>query len=202
MRLQTPKILYHFFPNMLWKKEITRKEIFLTFDDGPNPKITPKILNILSQFEAKASFFCVGDNVRKYADTFHLVKEEGHMVGNHTFHHLKGWSTPTQQYVEDVELCHQMVQSPYFRPPYGRIKPSQVRALQKNYQIVMWSVITYDYDHKLSRESSLKIANSKTGPGDIVVFHDSIKAEKNAMYVLPRFLEFFSKQGYKFKALQ
>ncbi|MBN2616658.1 MAG: polysaccharide deacetylase family protein [Bacteroidales bacterium] len=202
MRPQTPEFLHRFFPKMLWKEAVTGKEIYLTFDDGPHPKITPKVLNILAQFEAKACFFCVGDNVRKYPETFQQVRDAGHLVGNHTFHHLKGWGMTTEAYVEDVALCNELVQSPYFRPPYGRIKPAQVRALQKEYQLVMWSVITYDYDAKLKPEACLNKAIKHSGPGDIVVFHDSIKSEQNMLYALPRFLEYFSRQGYEFPTWQ
>lgn len=198
MRPQTPEFLHRLFPKLLWKENVSDKEIFLTFDDGPNPKITSKLLNILAQFEAKACFFCVGDNVRKYPEPFQQVKNAGHLVANHTFHHLKGWTTPTKEYVEDVALCNELVQSSYFRPPYGKIKPSQVKALQNDYKIVMWSVITYDYDTNLSPKACLDTAISKTGPGDVVVFHDSFKSEKNVLYALPRFLEHFSRQGYKF----
>ena len=201
MHIQTPKIFHRLFPQLLWKVNVTSKIIYLTFDDGPHPKITPKVLNILADYDAKASFFCVGDNVRKYPGTFREVMDAGHVTGNHTFHHLKGWVTSNEAYLEDVKSCHTLVNSSLFRPPYGKLKLSQIRALKKQYRLVMWSVITYDYDQRLSPDKCLQRATEKTGPGDIVVFHDSKKAEKNLLVVLPRFLEYFSKRGYRFETL-
>lgn len=202
MRPQTPKILQHLFPKMIWKEPVHNKELFLTFDDGPHPEITPKVLNILARFEAKACFFCVGDNARKYPETLSLVLEAGHLVGNHTFHHLNGWKTSTQHYVEDVLQCNEHVHSRFFRPPYGKIKPAQVKALKQDFQIVMWSVVTYDFDATLLPEDCLDQAVKNSGKGDVVVFHDSVKSEKNMLYTLPRFLEHFSRQGYRFTTFQ
>ncbi len=199
MKFQTPAFIHRLFPELLWNVPVTSDVIYLTFDDGPHPEITPKVLNILSQFEAKACFFCVGNNVEKYPKTFHQVKDAGHLIGNHTHHHINGWRTPDEVYFKDVERCQKLVQARYFRPPYGKILPSQMRYLKKYYQLVMWSVITYDYDSSVSPEESLKIAISKTQQGSIVVFHDSLKARTNLLYVLPRFLEHFSKRGYRFE---
>ncbi len=199
MKFQTPAFIHRLFPELLWNVPVTGNVIYLTFDDGPHPEITPKVLNILSQFEAKACFFCVGNNVEKYPKTFHQVKEAGHLIGNHTHHHINGWRTPDEVYFKDVERCQKLVRASYFRPPYGKILPSQMRYLKKYYQLVMWSVITYDYDASVTPEESLKIAISKTQRGSIVVFHDSLKARTNLLYVLPRFLEHFSRRGYRFE---
>jgi len=201
MHIQTPKIIHHLFPQLLWKVSVISKVIYLTFDDGPHPEITPKVLNILADYEAKASFFCVGDNVQKYPETFRQVLHAGHAVGNHTFHHIKGWKTPNDLYFQDVGACQSLVAATFFRPPYGKIKLSQIRELKKQFQLVMWSVISYDYDRKINPDQCLRIATNNTGPGDIVVFHDSKKAANNMLYALPRFLEYFSKQGYRFESL-
>ncbi len=201
MHIQTPKIFHRLFSQLLWKVKVTSKIIYLTFDDGPHPKITPKVLNILADYGAKASFFCVGDNVQKYPETFQQIVGAGHVVGNHTFHHLKGWKTPNDIYFQDVAACQNLVAAAFFRPPYGKIKPSQIRELRKQYQLVMWSVIGYDYDKKVSPGQCLEIAIKNTGPGEIVVFHDSEKASKNMLFALPRFLEYFSKRGYRFESL-
>ena len=201
MHIQTPKIFHRLFPQLLWKVNVTSKIIYLTFDDGPHPKITPKVLNILADYGVKASFFCVGENVRKYPGTFKQIIMAGHTVGNHTFHHLKGWVTPNEAYLEDVKSCHALVNSSLFRPPYGKLKLSQIRALKKQFRLVMWSVIAYDYDKKISPGQCLEIVTKNTGPGDIVVFHDSEKAAKNMLYALPRFLEYFSEKGFRFESL-
>ncbi len=199
MKFQTPAFVHRLFPELLWNVPVTDDVIYLTFDDGPHPDITPKVLNILAQFDAKACFFCVGNNVHKYPKTFHQVLEEGHMVGNHSYHHINGWRTPNEFYFEDVEKCNKLVQSRYFRPPYGKIRPSQMKYLKKYYQLVMWSALTYDFDAEITREECLDIAISKTSRGSIVVFHDSLKAEKNMLYALPRFLEHYAKMGYRFE---
>jgi len=199
MKFQTPAFFHRLFPELLWNVPVTEKIIYLTFDDGPHPDITPKVLNILSQFEAQACFFCVGDNVKKHPETFHAIREAGHLTGNHTFHHINGWRTPDEIYFRDVADCQKLVQARYFRPPYGKIRPSQMKYLKKHYQLVMWSVVTFDYASDISKEECLETAISKTNRGSIVVFHDSRKAEKNMLYTLPRFLEYFQQKGYRFE---
>lgn len=199
MKFQTPAFVHRLFPELLWNVPVTQDVIYLTFDDGPHPDITPKVLNILSQFDAKACFFCVGNNVHKYPGIFHQVLDAGHLVGNHSYHHINGWRTPDEFYFEDVEKCNKLVQSHYFRPPYGKILPSQMRYLKKYYRLVMWSAITYDFDAEISKEDCLDISIGKTSRGSIVVFHDSLKAEENMLYALPRFLEYYSKKGYRFE---
>ena len=198
MKVQTPRFLHKLFPKLIWKEQVTSKEIYLTFDDGPHPNITPKILNILAQYDAKACFFCVGENVQRYPETFQSVLDAGHQVGNHTFNHIQGWKVPDDVYLENIEKCNNLVHSRFFRPPHGKIKPSQVRRLKENYNIVMWTVITHDYDSSYDSDICLKKAIRKTRPGDVVVFHDSAKAEKNVLDVLPKFLEHFSRLGYRF----
>ncbi len=202
MKFQTPAFIHRLFPELLWNVPVTDNIIYLTFDDGPHPDITPKVLNILAQYDAKACFFCVGNNVQKYPEIFHKINAGGHMTGNHTYHHINGWRTPDDIYFQDVEACQKLVRSAFFRPPYGKILPSQMRRLKKQYQLVMWSVVTYDYDANLSGEECFQIAKSKTTRGSIVVFHDSLKAEKNMLYALPRFLQYFSEKGYRFETFQ
>jgi peptidoglycan/xylan/chitin deacetylase (PgdA/CDA1 family) len=201
MKFQTPSFIHRLFPELLWNVPVTEDVIYLTFDDGPHPDITPKILNILARFDAKACFFCVGNNVRKYPDVFHAVKEAGHQTGNHTYHHINGWRTPDEVYFQDVEACQKLVQTPFFRPPYGKILPSQMRYLKKYFRLVMWSVVSYDYDATLSGSECLEIARKKSARGSIVVFHDSLKAEKNVLYALPRYLEYFAEKGFRFETL-
>ncbi len=199
MKFQTPAFIHRLFPELLWNVPVTDDVIYLTFDDGPHPDITPKVLNILSQFDAKACFFCVGNNVHKYPATFHEVLDAGHLVGNHSYHHINGWRTPDEVYFRDVDACNKLVHARYFRPPYGKIRPSQIKYLKKHYQLVMWSVVSYDYDAGISKEECLNIAIDKTTRGSIVVFHDSVKAEKNLLYALPRYLEHYAKRGYRFE---
>ncbi len=199
MKFQTPTFVHRLFPELLWNVPVTDDIIYLTFDDGPHPDITPKVLNILSQYDAKACFFCVGNNVHRYPETFREVLDAGHLTGNHSYHHINGWRTPDEVYFKEVDSCNQLVHSRYFRPPYGKIRPSQIKYLKKFYQLVMWSVVTYDFDRNTPKEECLTIAKSKTTRGSIVVFHDSLKAEKNMLYALPRFLEHFAKKGFRFE---
>lgn len=214
---RTPAFLPWIFSNLLWRMQTKAKEIYLTFDDGPIPGPTEFVLDTLKEFNAKATFFCIGDNIRKHPEIFQQVIGEGHAVGNHTFNHMKGWGTSTEKYVSNVELCanemsktlpslgYQIYQQPgtnfLFRPPYGRIRPKQINALKGKYQIVMWDVLTSDYSISQSPEACLKGSIKATRPGSIVVFHDSLKAERNMKYALPRYLEYFVKQGYFFKEL-
>ncbi|HPT14178.1 MAG TPA: polysaccharide deacetylase family protein [Bacteroidales bacterium] len=197
-----PYILRTFLPsNVTWEIATDKKEIFITFDDGPIPEVTPGVLKILDEFNAKATFFCVGDNVRKHPEEFKLVKSKGHSLGNHTFNHLRGWATSQQRYHENVNKCNDLVQSPLFRPPHGQLTPLMARQLHANYRIVMWSVLSMDFDRSVSPYKCLQHSIKHTGNGSIIVFHDSLKARERMEYVLPRYLEHFSKEGYTFSAL-
>jgi peptidoglycan/xylan/chitin deacetylase (PgdA/CDA1 family) len=197
-----PYILRTFLPsNVTWEIETNKKEIFITFDDGPIPEVTPGVLKILDEFNAKATFFCVGDNVRKHPDEFKLVKSKGHSLGNHTFNHLRGWATSHQRYHENVSKCNDLVQSHLFRPPHGQLTPLMARTLHSNYRIVMWSVLSMDFDRSVSPYKCLQHSINHTSNGSIIVFHDSLKARERMEYVLPRYLEHFSKSGYTFSAL-
>ncbi len=196
------KITSMVFPELLWKFPSRNKELFLTFDDGPHPVITPKVLNILDAYEAKATFFCVGENVQKYPETYARILERGHRTGNHTFNHLRGWGTEKTEYLDNIRKCRELVDSDLFRPPHGRITKKQAEILlASGYKIVMWSVLTKDYQQNSNREKLLQNAIRKTEPGSIIVFHDSEKAAENMLFLLPRFLEYFSGKGYVFKAI-
>jgi len=200
------------FPNVVWGFPAKSKSIYLTFDDGPTPEITVWTLSILKQYDAKATFFCIGKNVKEHPEIFHKIIIDGHAIGNHTYNHLKGWKTKTDDYINNVENTRKVIvnqiQNPefriqnLFRPPYGQIRPKQVKKLSRlGYNIIMWSVLSMDYDNSLSKEKCLKNVINNTSSGDIVVFHDSIKASKNMQYALPKVLEYFSKKGYEFKRI-
>jgi peptidoglycan/xylan/chitin deacetylase (PgdA/CDA1 family) len=199
--VKTPKFIQTLFPNFHWSIPTSTKNIYLTFDDGPIPDVTPWILDQLRQFQAKATFFCVGDNVRKHPKVFQQVIDYGHQVGNHTFNHFNGWGTESIKYFHNVRKCARIVQSDLFRPPYGRLTPRQVQFLQRHYKIIMWDVLSGDFDQDLSKEQCLKNVLTKTQNGSIVVFHDSIKAMDKVKYVLPKVLKFFQEKGYRFEAL-
>ncbi len=201
MKAQMPPVLRWFFPSLIWDIKTTRKEIFLTFDDGPHPEITPKVLNILNQFNAKASFFCVGDNISKFPDVFQEIKIRKNEIGNHTFNHLNGWQTKSNTYFDNIEKCNKLTDAKFFRPPYGKITPGQILIIKKKYKIVMWSVLSYDFSIKVSKAECLDIAIKNTQKGTIMVFHDSEKAAGNMLYTLPKYLEYFSKLGFSFLTL-
>ena len=186
---------------LVWRVPTSRKEVFLTFDDGPVPEVTPLVLSILKKYNVKATFFCVGENVQKYPEVFDLLLKEGHAVGNHTFHHIKAWKTDCNAYLSEVEQCNVLVKSSLFRPPYGQIKRKIARNLAKNYSIIMWSALTGDYNKMLSGHQCLANAVSNTAPGSIIVFHDSLKALERMEYALPLYIEFCIKKGYSFSKL-
>ena len=202
---KTPKLIQRLFPKYIWKKASLTKTIYLTFDDGPTPKITQWTLDILKKYNAKATFFCIGDNIKKYPELLKSVYNDGHTIGNHTFNHLKGWRTDTNSYVKNTEKTQQLITSnskQLFRPPFGKIKRKQAKQLiKRGYKIVMWSVISYDWEVKVTPEQCLENVIKNSISGSIIVFHDSIKASKNMQYALPKVLEHFSSIGYQFKAL-
>ena len=202
MRLiTTPKILRMLYPSFLWEMPKGEKKLYITFDDGPHPTITPQVLEILKKFNAKATFFCIGNNVNKYKETFELVKKEGHAVGSHTFNHERGWKTKTKDYVNSVIEANALIQSPLFRPPHGRIKFSQIRNLKKDFQIVAWTVISYDWDKSLSPDDCYNNVIKNAGDGSIIVFHDSEKAVNNMIPALTKVLEYYTDKGFIFEKL-
>lgn len=199
--VKTPTFIQKIFPSFLWRKQGTEKVIYLTFDDGPIPDVTPWVLQQLAKYEAKGTFFCVGDNVQKHPDIFAEIKSKGHSVGNHTMHHLNGWTQDNLTYFHDTRHCARLVNSTLFRPPYGRLKPKQASFLQRHYNIIMWDVLSGDFDTKLNGKECLKNVLKHTEAGSIIVFHDSIKAFPRLEYVLPRVLAHYAKMGYKFEAI-
>lgn len=197
-----PWIVRLLLPGSLTWKLKDRRTIYLTFDDGPVPEVTPMVLDILDKYNAKATFFCVGDNVAKHPDIYQQVLDKGHATGNHTFNHIKGWQTEVPDYIKNVSQCSEHVKSNLFRPPHGRIKHAQVKELAKDYKIIMWSVLTGDYDHSLTKEQVLDYSIKNTKGGSIVVFHDSIKASERMLFALPLFLEHFINKGYRFEKIE
>ncbi len=178
-----------------------QKKIYLTFDDGPVPEVTPWVLDLLRQHDIKATFFCVGANVEKYPEVYKRILAEGHSVGNHTHNHLNGWETKSENYFDNIENCAQLVSTRLFRPPYGRMKRAQRAYLGDRYSIVMWDVLSGDYDKSTSAEKCLENVVAHTRNGSIIVFHDSIKASQNLVYTLPRFIEHSLKEGFEFGCL-
>lgn len=179
----------------------SEKKIYLTFDDGPIPDVTPKVVALLNQYNARATFFCVGNNVQKHPYEFSLLQKNNHAIGNHTQRHINGFKSSVEAYVEDVTAASYHIKSTLFRPPYGRIKPLQYFVLKKKYKIVMWDVLSYDFDDKITYEECLRNILDKTRNGSIIVFHDSVKAADKMLYVLPRFLDHFSNAGYSFESI-
>ncbi len=187
--------------DLIWQIPEKQNRIYLTFDDGPHPDISRAVIEILEKHNAKATFFCVGENVEKHSETFNEITRSGHSVGNHTFNHLNGWKTSKNDYLENIRKCDKFFHSPLFRPPYGKIRYSQISEIRKDYKIILWSVLSGDFDPKLSKEKCLTNLMKHSTKGSIIVFHDSVKAEKILLYTLPRFLEYFSEKGYVFTDL-
>ena len=189
------------FPYLVWSIP-SEDTVYLTFDDGPIPEVTPWVLEQLEQYKAKATFFCVGDNVRRNPDLYDSIIKSGHAIGNHTMHHLNGWKTSDEQYITNVKECSSYVTSNLFRPPYGKIRFSQSKILRRKYTIIMWDVLSRDYDDSYTGDECFTIVKRKTRPGSIVVFHDSLKAESRMRIALPKTLEYLSSQGYRFGTIK
>lgn len=197
-----PSFLHFMIPSLTWKVQTNDKVVFLTFDDGPHPEITPWVLQTLSAYNAKATFFCVGENVTKFPETYHAILTQGHATGNHTYNHLKGWITPNQQYYDNISRCATVVKSKLFRPPYGRIGPLQIKALQnQGYQIVMWDILTRDYDAGVDVLQAIETTVKVAQKGSVIVFHDSERAKKQLQQILPEVLKQLSEKGFTFKYL-
>lgn len=212
---KTPFILKRLFPNYVWDMAAKDKTLYLTFDDGPTPDITPWVLKQLSLYNAKATFFCIGNNIEKHPELFKQVVAAGHAIGNHTYNHLKGWKTATPIYIDNVRATEQIIRAQVpnlepqpnkaiklFRPPYGKLTPKQGKALlAKGYKIIMWDVLSFDWDQRVSKTACLNDVLTNSNSGSIIVFHDSKKAARNMQYALPKTLAYFTEKGYVFKTL-
>ncbi len=203
--IKTHFIIKKLFPNLIWDIPNKEKKIYLTFDDGPTPEITQWVLAELEKHHAKATFFCIGKNIAAHPEIFNTIIEKGHSIGNHTYNHLNGWKTKTEHYIENSLLCENNIsnlQSKLFRPPYGKITAAQAKELrQLGYKIIMWDVLSADFDQTISPEKCLENVLKNTQNGSIIVFHDSVKAYKNLEYVLPRALDYLTKNNYSFEKL-
>ena len=188
-------------PQLTWEIKTGKKEVFITFDDGPHPSITPAVMDILEDYKARATFFCVGQNVERYPEIYGQILKRGHKTGNHTFNHMNGWKVSREAYFANVDKCAEIVDSHLFRPPYGRIGLYHIPRLKMNYRIIMWSVLSRDFDSRVSPGQCLENSIKYTRPGSIIIFHDSEKSSKNMLYALPRFLEHLKSKGYSFPAL-
>lgn len=187
--------------DFVWQIDTLQKEIYLTFDDGPVPELTQKVLDILDIYNAKATFFCVGHNVKKYPHVYRNILRKGHAVGNHTYHHLNGHKTDTHTYVRNVEKASQYIRSDLFRPPYGRITNKQRAILKYRYKIVLWNVLSQDYDVRIAPEACFTNVKRFTKPGSVIVFHDNYKAEKNMLPALTATMRYYQKNGFTFKRI-
>lgn len=234
-KYKTPFILKYLFPECEWKVKTKDKKIYLTFDDGPVPDVTEYVLEVLKKYDCKATFFCVGENIYRNPGIYKKLVAEGHQTGNHTYHHLNGWSTDTEDYIRNVQLCQEVMdealrgrlpapghedvvnkaapgfnepvdnavkrKSGLFRPPYGKIKKSQTGYLKNHYRIIMWDLLTRDFDRNEYPHDCLKAAVKYTEEGSIVIFHDSVKAEKVMRNVLPQYIEICLERGFSFLCL-
>jgi len=201
--VKTPIVVKKMFPNYIWDIPTENKNLYLTFDDGPTPEITDWILDLLKKYNAKATFFCVGQNAEHHPEIINRITNEGHTLGNHTYNHIKGWKHKSKEYLKNVEKASKHINSTLFRPPYGQITPKQGKKLIKlGYKIVMWNILSLDWDKHVSKETCLDNVISKATKGSIIVFHDSQKALNNMQYTLPKVLDHFSKEGYSFEVIE
>lgn len=198
--IKIPWWLKRLYPKRIWQMDPSEKKIYLTFDDGPHPVATPFVLDILKKYDAKATFFCIGKNVAAHPEIFQRILSENHSVGNHTQDHLNGWHSDTETYINNVELARGYIKSSLFRPPYGKIRSAQVKKMQQ-YRIIMWDVLSGDFDKAVSPQSCFENVRNHTNNGSIIVFHDSEKAWDKMSNTLPLVLEHFSKKGFQFSAI-
>lgn len=197
----TPQFVRSRFPDALWQVDTTEKVVYLTFDDGPIPGVTEAVLDLLQQYEAKATFFCIGGNVHRHPQIYKKVLAGEHSVGNHTYNHISGWKNGDELYAHNIRRCAELVKSDLFRPPFGQITKSQYQTLKKDYKIIMWSALSWDFDETVTPEQCAQNVLKNIQNGSIIVFHDSKKAEKNCLPALEQVLKELSQKGYKFLPL-
>jgi peptidoglycan/xylan/chitin deacetylase (PgdA/CDA1 family) len=191
-----------YYRESVFKLDTKEKVVYLTFDDGPTPEVSYWVMDVLDKHDIKATFFCIGQQVEKYPDTFQEIIKRGHAIGNHTYQHLSGWKCTDEQYIADTEKAADLIQSKLFRPPYGRIKRSQYAALKSQYKIIMWDILSKDYDLDVQPEACIKNVVSNVKPGSIIVMHDSVKAQRNMKHSLPLIIHDLLKLGYRFGNLK
>ena len=196
---QPPQLIRQLDPRACWRMNVSERAIYLTFDDGPIPEVTPWVLDVLDKYKIKATFFMVGDNVRKHPDEYKMVVERGHRIGNHSFNHLKGFAEATEHYLANIDKASAYISSDLYRPPHGIMRMSQYRALCERYRIIMWDLVTRDYNPKLTGEQVLDKVKRYARNGSIITFHDSLRATRNLYYALPRAIEWLLAEGYEFK---
>ena len=204
MRLpaRPPKLLQSLLPQCFWSLPNKQNKIYLTFDDGPTPEVLPFILKTLDTYKVLATFFCVGENMQKHPDLVKDMLKRGHTIGNHTFNHISGWRTKNKTYFENIEVCNKVYKSKLFRPPYGRLRASQANELRKKYKVIMWDVLSYDYDKKVLPQTCFRNVIDATKSGSVIVFHDNTKALKNIEYALPRSIDFLLKKDFVFDVIK
>lgn len=196
---QPPEFVRWLYPQALWRMNPNEKAVYLTFDDGPIPDITPWVLDLLDKYHIKATFFLVGDNIRKHPKEYAMIVERGHRIGNHTFNHIRGFSYKSEEYLANTEKANKLMNTNLFRPPHGHMGFAQYYALRSQYRIVMWDLVTRDYSKRLNGKEVFARVKKYVRNGSIITFHDSIKAEKNLKYALPRSIEWLLEQGYRFE---
>jgi peptidoglycan-N-acetylglucosamine deacetylase len=201
-QVHLPRFITKWFPAAIWRIPEEHKTVYLTFDDGPVPGITPWVLKLLNEQNIKATFFAVGENVFRYPEIFEQILEDGHAVGNHTYRHLQGLKSGNLSYFKDVERANDLIGSNLFRPPHGWLKQAQYQLLSQKYKIIMWDVISCDYNRNITKEEVLHNVLHYTRSGSIVTFHDSYKAEENLRWVLPRAIEALKAEGYEFRKIE
>lgn len=205
MIIEQPPFLYRaLFPGARWRMEDKNNEkvVYLTFDDGPIPEVTPWVIDVLNKYDVKATFFCVGDNARRHPEILNMVIDNGHQIGNHTFNHIQGWQHNNEEFINNANLAKEYIESNLFRPPHGHMRFNQCRKLQKKgYHVIMWDVVTRDYSKWMKPEQVFQNVVKYTRNGSIIVFHDSLKAEVNLKYALPKSIEWLLDEGYTFKTI-
>lgn len=199
--VKSPAIVKKYYPRLVWDIPNKENKIYLTFDDGPIPEITEWVLDILNQYNIKATFFCLGCNVAKNPIIFEQIKLDGHAIGNHSYHHLSGWDSNDEDYLNNIKKANKLLNTKLFRPPYGRIKKSQIASLIEDYKIIMWDVLSGDFDPKTTPEKCYNNVIKNTKTGSVIVFHDSVKASENLKYALPKAIEYLLEQGFKFDVI-
>ena len=199
---QPPQFIRRLYPRACWRMNASEKSVYLTFDDGPIPEVTPWVLDVLDKYHIKATFFMVGDNVRKHPDEYKMVVERGHRIGNHTYNHLKGFEELTERYIANIDKADCYLSTDLFRPPHGLMRMDQYRALSERYRIIMWALVTRDYNPNLNGRQILRKVKQYARNGSIITFHDSLRSVHNLHYALPRAIEWLMQEGYEFKVFE